>query len=249
LLADSLRASREPYHWANMISVVMPAHNEQGYLEPAVKAVVTGLRDRDVDFEVIVVENGSVDETAAEASALAETYTEVRVLSLPAADYGRALKSGFQAARGDIVVNFDVDLVDLGFLDSALEVIERTDAAIVVGSKRSPGAEDQRSTGRRLITAGFAAILGIAFGLRTGDTHGLKALQRAPLVDLVEECGFGADIFDTELILRAERAGLTVDEIPVIVREQRAPRTSIVRRIPRALVGLVRLRLALLRGN
>jgi glycosyltransferase AglD len=232
-----------------MITIVMPAHNEQGYLEPAVKAVLTGGRERDMAFEVIIVENGSVDDTGSEASALAETFTEVRVLRSPFADYGRALKSGFRAAQGDIVVNFDVDLVDLGFLDSAVAVIERTNAVIVVGSKRSPGAEDQRAAGRRFITAGFAGILRIGFGLQVSDTHGLKALQRAPLVDLVEECQFGADIFDTELILRAQRAGLVVEEIPVAVREQRAPRTSIVRRIPRALIGLGRLRLALLRGG
>jgi glycosyltransferase AglD len=230
-----------------MISIVMPAHNEQGYLEPAVKAVLTGLRDRDADFEVLVVENGSVDDTAAEASALAETFSEVRVLRSPVADYGRALKTGFRAAQGDIVVNFDVDLVDLGFLDAAVAVMERTNAVIVVGSKRSPGAEDQRAIGRRFITATFAGILRMAFGLRISDTHGLKALRKAPLADLVEECAFGADIFDTELILKADRAGLTIEEIPVVVREQRAPRTSVVRRIPRALVGLGRLRWALWR--
>jgi len=57
-----------------MISVVMPAHNEQGYLEPAVKTVVTGLRDRGAEFEVIVAENGSVDGSPAEADHLAELY-------------------------------------------------------------------------------------------------------------------------------------------------------------------------------
>jgi glycosyltransferase involved in cell wall biosynthesis len=232
-----------------MISIVMPAHNEQGYLEPAVKAVLAGMRDRDAGFEVVIVENGSVDDTAAEAAVLAQTFPEVRVLRSPAADYGKALKSGFRAATGDIVVNFDVDLVDLGFLDAALGVITSTDAAIVVGSKRSPGAEDQRSIGRRFITAAFAAVLRVVFGLRISDTHGLKAMQRLPLVDLVERCQFGADIFDTELILRAERAGLTVEEVPVVVREQRAPRTSILRRIPGALLGLGRLRLSLLWGR
>ncbi len=249
MLAASFLTSREPYHCWAMISIVMPAHNEQGYLEPAVKSVLAGMRDRDAEFEIVVVENGSVDGTAAEASALAETFAEVHVLRSPAADYGRALKSGFRAARGEIVVNFDVDLVDLGFLDSAVATIERTDAAIVVGSKRAAGAEDQRGAGRRFITAAFALILRVGFGLRISDTHGLKALQRAPLADLVEECEFGADIFDTELIIRAERAGLKVEEIPVVVREQRAPRTSIARRIPRALVGLGQLRLALLFGR
>ena len=60
-----------------MISVVMPAHNEQGYLESAVKSVVTGLRDRRLEFEVVVAENGSVDGSAVEADHHRELLTEV----------------------------------------------------------------------------------------------------------------------------------------------------------------------------
>ncbi len=79
------------------------------------------------------------------------------------------------------------------------------------------------------------------------DTHGLKLLRRAPLIPFVGACLFGADIFDTELIIRAERAGIRVSEIPVSVIDQRPPRSSIVRLIPRSLLGLVRLWWALWR--
>ena len=95
------------------------------------------------------------------------------------------------------------------------------------------------------MTAVFSGVLRYGFGLQVGDTHGVKVLMRAPLLPLVEGCQFGGDIFDTELILRAERAGLTVRELPVSVADQRPPRTPIIRRIPRSLAGLVRLRLAL----
>jgi glycosyltransferase AglD len=228
-----------------VISIVMPAHNEEGYLEPAVKSVITGLRDRGLAFEVLVVENGSSDSTGADAESLARTYGEVIVLRTPVADYGRALKTGFLAAGGEFVVNFDVDFVDLRFLDRALDLMRTGDPAIVVGSKRSPGSDDQRSAGRQTVTAVFSLVLRHGFGLQVSDTHGLKALRRAPLISLVEACQFGGDIFDTELILRAERCGLTVQEIPVVVVDQRPPRTSIARRIPRSLLGLIRLRLAL----
>ncbi len=230
-----------------MISIVMPAHNEQGYLEPAVKTIVTGLRDRGHRFEVVISENGSSDATTSEADQLARTFPEVRTLRSPVADYGWALKAGFLAAQGDVVANFDVDLVDLPFLDQALQLLCSEQPAIVVGSKCSPGAQDQRGIGRRLVTAAFSAVLRYGFGLKVSDTHGMKVLVRAPVLPLVETCQFGGDIFDTELILRAERAGLTVRELPVSVAEQRPPRTPITSRIPRSLAGLVRLRLALLR--
>jgi glycosyltransferase AglD len=231
-----------------MISIVMPAHNEQAYLERAVATVVEGLEERKEDFEVVVCENGSTDDTVAEAKRLSERYPAVHLVQTPEPDYGRALRAGFLAARGDVVINFDVDLVDLGFLDAALALADaRPEVAIVVGSKRGPGSDDQRGVLRRLITAIFSLVLQRGFGLRVSDTHGLKLLRRAPLLDVVATCHFGAEIFDTELILRAERAGLVVTEIPVRVANQRPPRTSIAQRIPRTLVGLTRLRIALWR--
>lgn len=230
-----------------MISVVMPAHNEEDYLEAAVKGVVSGLRDRALDFEVIVVENGSTDSTGAAADELRRTYHELVVLRSAEADYGQALRRGFLHAQGDIVVNFDVDLVDLGFLDEAVAVLTDDSVVAVIGSKRAEGATDERSPIRKLITAGFGLLLQRGFGLGVSDTHGLKALRRLPLETLVRQCQFGKDIFDTELVLRAERAGLRLVEIPVSVADQRPPRTPIASRIPRTLLGLGRLRWALWR--
>lgn len=223
----------------------MPAHNEEDYLAAAVTSVVIGLRAGTEPFELIIAENGSTDATAAEAAELASRYDEVRVVRLPVADYGFALRSGFLDARGEVVVNFDVDFVDLDFLRRAFDLMDGTEVAVVVGSKRSPGAEDRRGVGRRAVTAVFAGILRHGFGMRISDTHGIKALRRPRLAAVVDVCRFNADIFDTELILRAERAGLEVVEIPVVVDEVRAPRTSIVRRIPRTMLSLLRLRLAL----
>jgi hypothetical protein len=231
------------------LTVVLPAHDEALLLEDAVRDVVAGLRAGARSFEVIVVENGSSDETPAIAARLAEELDEVRLLRLPEADYGRALRAGLLAARGDIVVNFDVDWCDLAFLERAAPMVTAPGGpAVVVGSKRAAGTQDTRSAPRRLVTWGFTTLLRRGFGLRVSDTHGVKALRRSPLAPLAEACRFGKDLFDTELVLRAERAGLGSAEIPVTVVERRPPRSSMLRRIPRTVVGLVRLRLAL-RGD
>ena len=224
------------------LSIVVPAHNEEEYLHAAVTVILAGLRHRTDPFEVVIVENGSADATAAVAAQLSAAASEVRWLQLPVADYGRALRAGFLAARGEMIVNFDVDLVDLGFLDRAVALAGAGDAAIVVGSKRGPGSQDDRALGRRTVTGVFSLLLRHGFGLRVGDTHGLKLLRRAPVEPIVAACRSGADIFDTELVLRAERAGLRVEGIPVRIAEQRPPRTPVATRIPRTLLGLARLR-------
>jgi glycosyltransferase involved in cell wall biosynthesis len=228
----------------------MPAHNEEELLESSVAEVTAGLRARGLSFEVIVVENGSHDATEAIAEKLAAASPEVRLSTLPRADYGRALRTGLQAATGDVVVNFDVDYTDLGFLDAALHRFGEPDPpAIVVGSKRAPDARDERSWPRRLVTGVFAAVLRIGFGLRVSDTHGMKALDRERVLALAEACHSDGELFDTELILRAERAGLGVEALPVTVSERRPSRTSITRRAGRTLVGLARLRVALARHS
>lgn len=227
----------------------MPAHNEAGYLEAAVKATVTGMADRGLDCEIIVSENGSSDSTREEAARLESTFANCRVVSNATADYGLALRRGFEIATGNVVVNFDVDLADLDFLDRALQKIDQEEADVVVGTKRGPGAKDNRGVVRKLVTAVFSLILRHGFGLQISDTHGLKALRRPAVARIVEECHFTQDIFDTELVIRAERAGLTVTEIPVTVAEMRPPRTSIMVRIPRSMLGLARLRLALWRDR
>ena len=120
---------------------------------------------------------------------------------------------------------------------------------VVVGSKRSAGAHDERAFPRRLVTAVFSLVLRYGFGLGVSDTHGMKALRRQPLLRVVESCRFGTDLFDTELVLRAERSGLPTAELPVTVEELRPSRTPIARRIPRTVGGLVRLRVSLWRDG
>jgi glycosyltransferase involved in cell wall biosynthesis len=228
----------------------MPTHNEEELLGSSVAEVTAGLRARGVEFEIIVVENGSVDDTPAIAEELAAASPEVRVCTLPRADYGRALRTGLVAATGDVVVNFDVDYIDLGFLDAARARFEAPDPpAIVVGSKRAPDARDGRSWPRRFVTFSFTAVLRIGFGLRVSDTHGMKALDRRKVLALAEACRSDGELFDTELILRAERAGVGVEELPVTVSERRPSRTSITRRAVRTLAGLARLRVALARRS
>ena len=230
------------------VTVVLPAHNEAEMLEESVRDVAAGLRDRGRPFEILVVENGSADDTAAIANRLAGEWVEVRALSLPEPDYGRALRAGLLAAVGDVVVNFDVDFCDLGFLDRAVPMVEVPGGpAVVVGSKRTAGSADTRGWQRRLVTGVFSSLLRFGFGLSVSDTHGVKAMRRSAVAPLAQHCHFGQDLFDTELILRAERAGYRSAEIPVQVVEKRPARSSIRARIPRTVKGLVALRLLLWR--
>lgn len=229
-----------------MLSVVVPAYNESEYLGTTVGELHRGLSSRDLEFEILVVENGSRDDTRVVAAELAAHHETVALRSLDRPDYGLALRTGILESGGEMIVCFDTDHYDLAFLDAALAVLSGSDAAdLVVGSKRALGSVDGRPWPRRLVTATFAFLLRMGFGLGVSDTHGMKAMRRDRVVDLVPQCAFDGDLFDTELVLRAWQAGRRVVELPVVVTERRPPRTSVWARVPRSLVGLVRLRLAL----
>jgi len=234
-----------------MLSVVMPAHNEAAYLETAVHEIHEGLRARGVDFELLVVENGSTDDTLAIAGRLVDMYPNVSVLSRPVANYGAALRQGVMASRGEFVVTFDVDYYELRFVEQALALLGAGDEApvVVVASKRATGSRDERPWPRRFVTAVFAWILRVGFSLSASETHGMKAMRRAPVETLLRQCRFSSDLFDTELVIRAERAGLEVAELPARTEERRPSRTSIWRRVPRTLVGLAELRVTLWRES
>jgi glycosyltransferase involved in cell wall biosynthesis len=231
-----------------VLSVVMPAHNEAGYLESAVTDVDEGVRARGHELEILVVENGSTDDTLAIARRLADELPGVRVFTRAGADYGAALRDGILAARGELIVTFDVDYYDLGFVEDALKLLSDAPApAIVVGSKRAPGARDVRPWPRRLVTTVFSLLLRAVFSLSVSDTHGMKAMRRVDVEPLLERCRFRTDLFDTELVIRTQRAGLPIAELPVNAQERRPSRTPIWQRVPRTLVGMIELRLTLWR--
>lgn len=230
-----------------MLSVVLPAYNESETLESTTNDVLAYLASRDEEYEVIIVENGSLDNTKDIGVKLAKKNSNVKFFSQDLADYGAALRRGLREAKGDVVVNFDVDFYDFDFLERASKMIRKTGEsktpAIVVGSKRAQGSNDNRSILRRLATFVFSSILRVGFGLGVSDTHGVKAMHRSSVIDFEKQCKFTVDLFDTELILRCERNGILVSEIPVSVEESRPARSNLISRIPRTLWGLSKMRI------
>jgi glycosyltransferase involved in cell wall biosynthesis len=225
-------------------SVIIPIHNEAECLEAEVAELVTELDAKGVDYELILAENGSADATPAIAERLASENPRIQALRVPIPDYGYAMKTGMLTGRGDFIVNFDIDYHDVPFMLAAGDLLAK-DAGIVVGSKLMEGAEDKRSPVRHFISQGFTTILRVLFDRRMDDTHGMKALRREVVQKFAPQTVMRQDIFDTELIIRARRAKVKVAAIPVCCEEKRKARSSIVRRMPRTMKALLRLRLIL----
>ena len=233
---------------APRVSIVIPIFNE----EPILQAAVAGFREQlslhGVTYELILAENGSTDGTVRVARELCGRHPEVRLISSDQPNYGRALRQGILAARGEWVVCEEIDLCNIEFLLAACELLAGG-ADFVVGSKLIGGARDERPLLRHAASVVYTGTLRWLLGFRGTDTHGLKAFRRQSLVPIVEACVIERDVFASELVIRAYRAGLTIREIPIRVIEMRPPSINLLRRVPDVVSNLARLTWAIRRGS
>jgi len=229
------------------ITVVVPIHNEADYLPGALSALLDELEAVDGDATVVLAENGSTDGTAQTADRLAAEHPSVVARHIDVADYGAAMRDGFVSATGDWVVNFDIDYFSGDFLAKALALEPRPD--IVLASKRAEGADDRRSLIRRTATWGFNVLLRVLFGSAVSDTHGMKAVRIEVVQAVAPSVVATQDLFDTELVIRAERAGYRIVELAASVEELRATGMGVSKRVPRTLVSMLHLRWRLWSGR
>jgi len=235
-----LQDSAEP-----TISIVIPVYNEEAMLRAAVVDLVDRLDPTGWNYEIILAENGSTDGTGGLCHELAHRFPQLRFRHTNEPNYGRALRDGILSARGEIVICDEIDLCDTDFHRRALTLLEDPSIDFVVGSKAMTGARDERPLYRRLGTRLINGLLRVSLGFEGTDTHGLKAFRRKPMTPIAEACLIDRDLFASELVIRAERAGLKVREIPVRVLEKRPPSVGLAKRVPRVLTGLAKLFVAI----
>jgi glycosyltransferase involved in cell wall biosynthesis len=223
-----------------MISIVIPVYNEARIVRDAAAELCRRLDDLRWEYELILAENGSHDGTLQLLERLPATLPRVRWLHEQKPNYGRALKRGIMEARGEVVICDEIDLCDVDFYLRALPLLEQG-ADMVVGSKAMEGANDSRPWIRRVATRVINLLLRITTGFQGTDTHGLKAFKRERLTDVARACVVDRDLFASEFVIRAQRMGREVREIPIALHEKRPPSTALLRRVPRVLKGLIKL--------
>jgi glycosyltransferase involved in cell wall biosynthesis len=221
--------------------IVIPIYNEESILLSSLTELRERLRDSGRNYEIILAENGSNDRTVEIAQETVDQHPEISIFSYPEPNYGGALREGILRAQGEFVVCDEIDILDVDFHLCALELLRTRKADMVVGSKAMRGARDHRPLLRRVATRVYNGLLRVTLGFQGTDTHGIKAFRRSTLLPVVKDCVIEKDVFASELVIRAERAGLRIVEIPVDITEKRAPSINLLRRVPHALANLLRL--------
>ncbi len=223
-------------------SLVVPVHNEAGLLRVNASVLSEFLARHFSKFEIILVENGSVDDTGDVARELRETVDGVRVLELQETCLGEALKAGVRSAAHDKVVYFPIDLsVDLGFIPESVELLD--DYSLVVGSKRLNGDLDHRPALRKILSRGYHWLVRKLLCTSLTDTTCVKAYRRSCFLDLAALVPSRSQVFETELLVEARRRGYAVKEVPVAVDDRRPSRQPLSVKVSLKLRDLLSARL------
>jgi glycosyltransferase involved in cell wall biosynthesis len=207
------------------ISVIMPAYNEARHIVKNLIEVVDTFSGFEYDYEVIVVDDGSPDQTYLEAAKLLSTHPEfIRVVHYDEnRGKGNALICGTTFARGDFIVFLDADM-DLhpSQIPVLFGVMESTGADAVIGSKRHAASVVNYPFKRRLYSAVYYTLIRLLFGLPVKDTQtGLKVFKREVLDRVFPRVLVKRFAFDIEVLANAHRLGYKIADAPVTLEFQR----------------------------
>lgn len=230
-----------------LISVIVPAYNEEKRIGQTLKDYSDGFTKSGRDFELIVVCDGT-DRTAEIAKAYGTVLEFDRRLGK-----GGGVLEGFKAARGDIVGFADADnSLKVDQFLRLLDEMDRTGAGCVIAdrkSKESMVLESQYLV-RRFASEGFNFVLSRAiFGLRIRDSQCGGKVFKKPFVDrIVPDMVCRGFEFDVELLWRLKNTGCEIREVPVIWKDDKGSTFSF-KYIPSMFINLMKVRLGLYKKN
>lgn len=234
-----LRSGGEP-----TLSVVIPAYNEEARLpalleklgaEAEAAVAAAGMRLQ----EVLVVDDGSSDRTA---ELLRAAGAENELLE-PVLDYkrnhgkGAAFAAGVRRAKGDYVLLADVDLsTPLGELGKLTAALQRG-ADVAIGSRAVPGAVVERGPLHRKVMGNtFNGAVRLMTGLKVRDTqNGFKLFPTEAVKRYAARQTSPGFAFDVELLMRAQREGLRIAEVPILYMHDTGSRLRVVSASPQML--------------
>ncbi|MGH8951059.1 MAG: glycosyltransferase family 2 protein [Acidimicrobiia bacterium] len=200
------------------ISVVLPCLNEEASVAQCVVSIQDVLDVVGKSYEVIVVDNGSSDHSAARAGIVG-----ARVVHEPVAGYGSACRAGLDAAKGRHLVLGDADgTYDFSIVPQLVALLDEG-ADMVLGNRlqgnMEPGAMPWAH--RRIGTPILTGFVNVLFGTDIGDVNcGIRAITRSAYSRLeVESTGME---FASEMVVRATQRDLCLAELPVDYRRRRS---------------------------
>ena len=226
-----------------LIDIVVPVLNEEKILRRSITTLDEYMaKHLPYRYQITIADNGSQDKTLEIAKNLAEKHQSVRLVSLAERGRGRALKRVWQNSPADILAYMDVDLSTS--LDDFLPMIQPLvvgEAGVAIGSRLLKDSKTSRGVKREFISRCYNNIIKWTSGTKFSDAQcGFKAIHRDVAAKFLPKIKDNEWFFDTELLIKTERAGVPIHEQPVTWIEDTDSRVKIVKTAVDDLKGLYR---------
>jgi dolichyl-phosphate beta-glucosyltransferase len=237
----TLEGSEEPE-----LSLVFPAYNEAKRIASSLERAFEYLGSAYRTFELIVVDDGSSDDTLRVAQEALEGRTNARVLSLPEnRGKGAAVRTGMLAARGDRILFSDTDLSSPIEEEAKLADALARGADVAIGTRAHPESNVAVAQGKLRQSMGrtFNVLLRLLGLTPFSDTQcGFKMFTREAAHSIFPVTRVHGFAFDVEILYLADRAGFRVVEVPVEWRNDPASRVNMVTDSARMILEALRIR-------
>ena len=226
-----------------LIDIVVPVLNEEKILQKSITTLDEYMaKHLPYRYQITIADNGSQDKTLEIAKNLAEKHQSVQVVSLAERGRGRALKQVWQNSPADILTYMDVDLsTSLDDFMPMIQPLVAGEAGVAIGSRLAKGAKTTRGLKREFISRCYNNIIKGTSGTKFSDAQcGFKAIRRDVAAKFLPKIKDNEWFFDTELLIKTERAGVPIHEQPVTWIEDTDSRVKIVKTAVDDLKGLYR---------
>lgn len=230
-----------------MLTILFPVLNERLRLESGITRTVEYLKKIEFnDYEIIIVDNGSEDETPQIAGRLCEKYPGVNYERINVRGVGAAFRRGVELSHGDIVGYMDIDLsTNLRHLGEAIHIFKTVDEVEYINGSRFARESDTkgRKWYRKITSQGLLILLKVFLGMKSTDAIcGFTFMRRKVALSLVK--GSSQDngwFYMIELLLRAEKRGVKILDYPVEWQEDYNTTVKVFKTICNYLVQIARL--------
>jgi len=199
------------------VTVVIPVYNDRKSLETAIPRSLDVLSGITSSYELIIAEDGSNDGSAEYVREFSKQNPRLKLLhSDERQGRGRALERAFMEAKGEIVCYYDVDLAtDLVYLNDLIGMVRRG-CVVATGSRLMKNSNTIRRGDREIASRGYNFLVRMFLGSSVYDHQcGFKAFSRDKIMVLMPEIKAYHWFWDTEVLIRAQKIGWKVCELPV----------------------------------
>ncbi len=235
----------------NSINLLFPVLNERLRLQKGIETTIAYVRERvKIPCRLTILDNGSEDETPEIGKKLEEAYPEVTYVRVGERGVGVAFRKGIELNDCDIVGYMDIDLsTDLKYLGKTIEMFQQDPELQYVNGTRFSKESDTkgRKWYRKITSMGLVFLLKTIFHMKATDALcGFTFLRKEEAEQLVAESSQDNGWFYTvEFLLRAERDGMKICDMPVEWQEDYNTTVKVFKTIKNYIIQIHRLRKAL----